>query len=54
MPLHSCAKVSGLAPQAVSAFLRAAREMRSDGTFTFAEEAASSREITAMFETGQT
>jgi 2-methylisocitrate lyase-like PEP mutase family enzyme len=45
---------SALARTALSAFLRAAREMRTDGTFTFAEDAASSREIAAMFETGQT
>jgi 2-methylisocitrate lyase-like PEP mutase family enzyme len=45
---------SALARTALSAFLRAAREMRNEGTFSFAEEAASSREIAAMFETGQT
>jgi len=45
---------SALARTALSAFLRAAREMREHGTFTFAEEAASGREIAAMFETGQT
>jgi 2-methylisocitrate lyase-like PEP mutase family enzyme len=45
---------SALARTALSAFLRAAREMRNDGTFTFAEEAASGREIAAMFETRQT
>jgi 2-methylisocitrate lyase-like PEP mutase family enzyme len=45
---------SGLARAAFSAFLRAAREMREHGTFTFAEEAAAStRDIVAMFETGQ-
>jgi 2-methylisocitrate lyase-like PEP mutase family enzyme len=44
---------SALARTALSAFLRAAREMRNDGTFTFAEEAPSGREIAAMFETGQ-
>ena len=42
---------SALARTALSAFLRAAREMREYGTFTFAEEAASGREIAAMFET---
>ena len=45
---------SALARTALSAFLRAAREMREHGTFTFAEEAASGREIAAMFETRQT
>jgi 2-methylisocitrate lyase-like PEP mutase family enzyme len=45
---------SALARTALSAFLRAAREMRNDGTFTFAEEAASGREIAAMFDTRQT
>ena len=44
---------SALARTALSAFLRAAREMRNDGTFKFAEDAASSREIVAVFETGQ-
>jgi 2-methylisocitrate lyase-like PEP mutase family enzyme len=44
---------SALARTALNAFLRAAREMRNDGTFTFAEEALSGREIAAMFETGQ-
>src|SRR6202453_3703361 len=42
---------SALARTALSAFLRAAREMRNDGTFTFAEEVPSGREIAAMFET---
>jgi 2-methylisocitrate lyase-like PEP mutase family enzyme len=45
---------SALARTALSAFLRAAREMRNDGTFTFAEGVPSGREIAAMFETGQT
>jgi 2-methylisocitrate lyase-like PEP mutase family enzyme len=36
---------SALARAAYSAFLRASREMREHGTFTFAEETASSREI---------
>jgi 2-methylisocitrate lyase-like PEP mutase family enzyme len=44
---------SALARTALNAFLRAAREMRNDGTFTFAEEVPSGREIAAMFETGQ-
>lgn len=39
---------SSLCRAAVSAFLRAAREMRTNGTFTFAAEAASSREISEM------
>ena len=34
---------------ALGAFLRAAREMRDQGTFHFAAEAASSREIASMF-----
>ena len=42
---------SALARTALSAFLRAAREMRNEGTFTFAEEVPSGREIAAMFET---
>jgi 2-methylisocitrate lyase-like PEP mutase family enzyme len=41
---------SALCRAALGAFLRAAQEMREYGTFVFAEEAASSREITAMFE----
>jgi 2-methylisocitrate lyase-like PEP mutase family enzyme len=41
---------SGLARTAFSSFLRAAREMREHGTFTFAEDAASSREIVALFD----
>jgi 2-methylisocitrate lyase-like PEP mutase family enzyme len=40
---------SALSRAALGAFLRAAREMRQEGTFTFAEEAASYREINAMF-----
>ncbi|MGA2639415.1 MAG: hypothetical protein ABSG21_00770 [Spirochaetia bacterium] len=39
-----------LARAALGAFLRAAREMREHGTFTFAEEAVSSREIGELFE----
>lgn len=42
---------SALARAALGAFLRAAREMQQDGTFRFAEEAASSREISGMFGT---
>jgi 2-methylisocitrate lyase-like PEP mutase family enzyme len=40
---------SALSRAAMGAFLRAAREMREHGTFTFAEEAVSYREISAMF-----
>jgi 2-methylisocitrate lyase-like PEP mutase family enzyme len=40
---------SALCRVALGAFLRAAREMREHGTFDFAKEAASPREITAMF-----
>lgn len=40
---------SALSRAALGAFLRAAREMREHGTFTFASEAASSREISATF-----
>jgi len=40
---------SALARAALGAFLRAAREMREHGTFTFAEEAVSYRDINAMF-----
>lgn len=42
---------SALSRAALGAFLRAAREMREHGTFAFANEAASPREISAMFET---
>jgi 2-methylisocitrate lyase-like PEP mutase family enzyme len=42
---------SVLARTAFGAILRAAREMQQHGTFTFAEQAASSREIFDMFET---
>lgn len=41
---------SALTRAAFGAFLRAAREMRERGTFTFAEEAVSFREISALFE----
>src|SRR6202167_4977168 len=40
---------SALARAALGAFLRAAREMQQNGTFGFAEHAASSREISGMF-----
>jgi 2-methylisocitrate lyase-like PEP mutase family enzyme len=40
---------SALCRVALGAFLRAAREMRDHGTFTFAGEAVSSKEITGMF-----
>jgi 2-methylisocitrate lyase-like PEP mutase family enzyme len=40
-----------LARAALGALLRAAREMQEHGTFTFAEDAVSSRDIMAMFET---
>src|SRR5271156_5600369 len=39
-----------LARAAYGCFLRAAREMRDDGTFGFTDKAADSREITAMFQ----
>ncbi|HXB22665.1 MAG TPA: isocitrate lyase/phosphoenolpyruvate mutase family protein [Candidatus Solibacter sp.] len=42
---------SALARAALGAFLRAAREMREHGTFAFAEEAVSPREISAIFKT---
>jgi len=41
---------SALSRAALGAFLRAAREMRERGSFTFADEAVSYREISAMFE----
>ena len=40
---------SALSRAALGAFLRAAREMRERGTFTFAEEAASYQDINALF-----
>jgi 2-methylisocitrate lyase-like PEP mutase family enzyme len=40
---------SALSRAALGAFLRAAKEMREEGTFTFAEEAVSYRDISAMF-----
>ncbi len=42
---------SALARTALGALLRAGREMREHGTFTFAEDAVSSRDIMAMFKT---
>ena len=41
---------SALSRAALGAFLRAAREMRERGTFEFADEAVSFRDISAMFE----
>jgi 2-methylisocitrate lyase-like PEP mutase family enzyme len=41
---------SALSRAALGAFLRAAREMREHGTFAFAEEAARSRDLNAMFQ----
>ena len=41
---------SALSRAALGAFLRAAREMRERGTFAFAEEAVSYREISALFD----
>lgn len=40
---------SSLARTALGAFLRGAREMREKGTFTFADQAVSPREISAIF-----
>ena len=40
---------SALSRAALGAFLRAAREMREHGTFAFAEEAVSYRDLNAMF-----
>ncbi len=40
---------SSLARAALGAFLRAAREMREHGTFTYAEQAASTGEISSIF-----
>jgi len=40
---------SALCRTALGAFLRAGREMREQGTFTFAEEAVSPREMNAVF-----
>lgn len=41
---------SALARAALGAFLRAAQEMKTRGTFTFADEAVSFKEISEMFE----
>lgn len=41
---------SALCRTALGAFLRAAREMRERGTFAFAGEAVSPREISAIFQ----
>jgi|SRR5882724_10482873 len=41
---------SALSRVALGAFLRAAREMREHGTFAFAQEAVSPREVGAMFD----
>ena len=41
---------SALSRAALGAFIRAAREMREFGTFTFAGEAVSYRELSAMFD----
>jgi 2-methylisocitrate lyase-like PEP mutase family enzyme len=41
---------SALSRAALGAFLRAAHEMRDNGTFNFAEDAVSYRDISAMFE----
>lgn len=41
---------SSLARAALGAFLRAAKEMRDKGTFTFTAEAANSSDITAIFQ----
>jgi 2-methylisocitrate lyase-like PEP mutase family enzyme len=40
---------SALCRVALAAFLRAAREMREHGTFTFGAEAANPKDITAIF-----
>jgi 2-methylisocitrate lyase-like PEP mutase family enzyme len=40
---------SGLARAAFGSLLKAAREMREQGTFTFAEDAPSSRDLGLMF-----
>jgi 2-methylisocitrate lyase-like PEP mutase family enzyme len=42
---------SALCRVALGAFLRAAREMREHGTFAFADQAVSPRDITPMFKT---
>jgi len=40
---------SALSRAALASFLSAAREMREHGTFTFAEQAVSYRDISALF-----
>ena len=40
---------SALSRAALGEFLRAAREMREQGTFSFAEQAVSYRDVSAMF-----
>jgi 2-methylisocitrate lyase-like PEP mutase family enzyme len=42
---------SALCRAAISSFLRAAREMREHGTFTFAKDAVGTQEISAIFKT---
>ncbi|HTX35749.1 MAG TPA: isocitrate lyase/phosphoenolpyruvate mutase family protein, partial [Bryobacteraceae bacterium] len=44
---------SALARTALGAFLRAARELRDHGTFTFTEDAASLRDLNALFAGGE-
>ena len=44
---------SALCRAALGGFLRAAREMHDHGTFAFANDAASTGEITAMFTTSK-
>ena len=41
---------SALARAALGAFLRAARELRGQGTFAFAEEAVSTGDVTALLD----
>jgi 2-methylisocitrate lyase-like PEP mutase family enzyme len=41
---------SALARTALGAFLRAAREMREQGTFTFAKDAVSPHEVNPVFQ----
>jgi 2-methylisocitrate lyase-like PEP mutase family enzyme len=41
---------SSLCRAALGAFLHATREMREQGTFTYANAAATSRELTAIFQ----
>jgi len=45
---------SALSRAALAAFLRAAREMRDNGTFTFARDAASGRELNTIFDRFET